>query len=64
MKQKASRTAENPRLNPALVLSYLSRNPQILIFSAGIRAATVSSNDFKTGLNIVVDGAPYRVQGK
>eukprot|EP00243_Klebsormidium_subtile_P004505 TRINITY_DN18516_c0_g1_i1.p1 TRINITY_DN18516_c0_g1~~TRINITY_DN18516_c0_g1_i1.p1 ORF type:complete len:288 (-),score=53.82 TRINITY_DN18516_c0_g1_i1:292-1074(-) len=27
-----------------------------------IRAATVSSNDFKTGLNIVVDGAPYRVQ--
>jgi translation elongation factor P/translation initiation factor 5A len=29
-----------------------------------VRAAQVSSNDFKTGMTIEMDGAPYKVVGE
>lgn len=29
-----------------------------------VRAAVVSTNDFKTGLTVEIDGTPYKVIGK
>lgn len=49
-----------PPRRPPSALQRLSARRGMLV----VRAATVSSNDFKTGMTIEFDGAPYKVVGE
>lgn len=53
------------RCRPSAQLCPLSLLQRLTARRAGlvVRAAQVSSNDFKTGMTIEMDGAPYKVVG-